>query len=638
MKKFTFFMAALLMTGAVYAQNDCVANTRDMAPAIPVISQEGFKKSDPTRAILYNNGPLITHPGAGAGGAHVSMVNTPYSDIYGSNCNKAAGYSLADDFILDAQSTVETINFWAYQTGSPGTASTITGAYVRIWNGEPGMCGSTVIWGDLTTNRMAFSSYSNINRIMSSDGMSNTARRIMDVGVTVNTVLDPGYYWLEWTFTGSTDFTGPWCPPVTVLGVPETGNAKQCYNGVWKSVSAEQGGTHDMTFVLSGTTTGVTKIIPKAPTAFTATPVGTTSVCNLQWTNPSQAFGGATLANITKVVLERDAQIIKEFPAPAVGGVMTFTDTPPTIGVYDYSVYAVTTDGNGQRSFARASVGNPCSAEVIVSGLGDLKDAWSWVLYDNKTGHKYKGAGGESDLEALTAGTFPVEIYGNATFKIWQHGTYGDNTGLVTVKLDGNIVYEKTTAAFPVGFNESADLPCAGTCESVSGVSSEYSADNKQVIITWNPPATLTPTHYVIYKNDVEIPQAITKTEYEDDVSSLEYGAYTFKYCVLPVYAASICVGEVEKVCDEISFTVVGIKNYTTTFSINPNPASNYISITSKNNFNGIEVLNFLGQVVISKTNNNNNIKLDISDLTNGIYFVRIFSEIGTSVQKFVKQ
>jgi len=69
-------------------------------------------------------------------------------------------------------------------------------------------------------------------------------------------------------------------------------------------------------------------------------------------------------------------------------------------------------------------------------------------------------------------------------------------------------------------------------------------------------------------------------------------------------------------------------------FSIVPNPATTKITITTENSFNKIEVINFLGQSVISQTETT----IDVSQLPNGVYFVRLNSDNGISVQKFVKQ
>ena len=83
----------------------------------------------------------------------------------------------------------------------------------------------------------------------------------------------------------------------------------------------------------------------------------------------------------------------------------------------------------------------------------------------------------------------------------------------------------------------------------------------------------------------------------------------------------------------------VGIKdNVKTKFSIIPNPAKNNIAVNAENNFHTIEILSFLGQVVYSQPNVGSQASLDITNLSNGVYFVRIISDSSTSVKKFVKQ
>jgi hypothetical protein len=89
----------------------------------------------------------------------------------------------------------------------------------------------------------------------------------------------------------------------------------------------------------------------------------------------------------------------------------------------------------------------------------------------------------------------------------------------------------------------------------------------------------------------------------------------------------------------EVKETYLGISGVElTTFSIVPNPAHNTITINARVPFHKIEVINFLGQIVISQTNDSQTAKLDISNINNGVYFVRVTSEDKTYVKKFVKQ
>jgi len=89
----------------------------------------------------------------------------------------------------------------------------------------------------------------------------------------------------------------------------------------------------------------------------------------------------------------------------------------------------------------------------------------------------------------------------------------------------------------------------------------------------------------------------------------------------------------------EVSNIYVSVKdNVKTTFTLVPNPAHDKIQVTAATPFHTIEVVSFLGQTILSQTADGTIANLDVSTLTNGVYFVRIISENGVSVKKFVKQ
>lgn len=75
-------------------------------------------------------------------------------------------------------------------------------------------------------------------------------------------------------------------------------------------------------------------------------------------------------------------------------------------------------------------------------------------------------------------------------------------------------------------------------------------------------------------------------------------------------------------------------------FSIYPNPAHNSIMIKSLNliKINSVQIINNLGQVVIYEvTNSNNDINIDVSGLSNDLYFVKINFDKGVNNYKFLK-
>jgi hypothetical protein len=181
------------------------------------------------------------------------------------------------------------------------------------------------------------------------------------------------------------------------------------------------------------------------------------------------------------------------------------------------------------------------------------------------------------------------------------------------------------------------DMPvCLLPCKPVTNVTATYA--EKVITVKWTAPAGLVPDYYEI-SLDGEDPDDATETEFTVDVSDLEEGNYEYEFCVTPVYGDDVCSGEVSKACKKVSFTIVGIKeNAKTTFSIVPNPAHNNVTVSANYYFHTIEMVSFLGQTVLTQSNIGNTAKVDISDLANGVYFVRIISENGTKVQKFVKQ
>ncbi len=81
------------------------------------------------------------------------------------------------------------------------------------------------------------------------------------------------------------------------------------------------------------------------------------------------------------------------------------------------------------------------------------------------------------------------------------------------------------------------------------------------------------------------------------------------------------------------------IKNYETDnkFSVYPNPSSDFISINS-NLISNIIVFNILGNKVLEIENYQQNNKIDVSKLENGIYFISINNIYNSKTLKFIKK
>lgn len=77
-------------------------------------------------------------------------------------------------------------------------------------------------------------------------------------------------------------------------------------------------------------------------------------------------------------------------------------------------------------------------------------------------------------------------------------------------------------------------------------------------------------------------------------------------------------------------------KLLTQNIKLYPNPVSNILSIDSKIKLTKVEIYTLLGQKV--KIVNKNFRSINIEDISNGIYMIKIHSKKGTTVRKLIKK
>ena len=86
-----------------------------------------------------------------------------------------------------------------------------------------------------------------------------------------------------------------------------------------------------------------------------------------------------------------------------------------------------------------------------------------------------------------------------------------------------------------------------------------------------------------------------------------------------------------------INFSIipVGVEENVAKVLVYPNPASDYLIISTEGNYT-VKMLNLSGQIV-SEKQVAETVRIDVKDLPNGIYFIQIATEDGQVVTKFVK-
>jgi hypothetical protein len=210
---------------------------------------------------LFSNGPVITHPGGGYNGNNLSRLDPPLSTL---GSNASANFKIVEDFILPGTSnyTIDSIGFWAYQTGS-GQAPSFTGLFATIWEGDPNK-GGTQLFGDELENIIDNLYFSGIYRASANTPLDSTRPLMKLVGAYFTPVVLRGgvRYFIEWNFSGSIA-SGPWQSAIAVPGIQITGNAQQKTSTGYQAMDGggtgfQQGAPFEVHYTLN--TTSVSEI------------------------------------------------------------------------------------------------------------------------------------------------------------------------------------------------------------------------------------------------------------------------------------------------------------------------------------------------------------------------------------------
>lgn len=334
--------------------------------------------------VLIDNGPIYNSVGTGAGGANESVLYTTTFAMGTIGFGHQLSFSnrVADDFIVPGTWQIDSVVFYAYQTGST-TTSTITQVNFIIWNNIPGSVGASIVYGDSTTNRLSSSTFSNTYRITETT-VGNTQRPIMrNVCATPGLSLAPGTYWIDWQ-TDGTLASGPWAVPRVPVGQSVTGNGMQRTNFVW--ANAVDGGTGTPAQGFPFEIYGAGTPLPIELASFRVEAAGHTHV--LDWACVSEI--NTAYFDIERSANGRDFKSIGRTNAAGTTEATTnyhFVDAQPLQGMNYYRLKQV--DRDGKYAFSKVLsiqnsgaaeirvYPNPAMQELHVSGLSETPQKYS---------------------------------------------------------------------------------------------------------------------------------------------------------------------------------------------------------------------------------------------------------------------
>lgn len=106
-------------------------------------------------------------------------------------------------------------------------------------------------------------------------------------------------------------------------------------------------------------------------------------------------------------------------------------------------------------------------------------------------------------------------------------------------------------------------------------------------------------------------------------------------------YYASQTIDDVES-AQRLGVTVnlvLGLENTIfETLSCFPNPTTGLLNLENSNGINTVSITNALGQQIFTKAINSNNAQVDVSSLSNGVYFVTVISGSASKMIKVIKE
>jgi len=573
----------------------------------PVSSNVDFSKSG-SKGLLLDNGPFVTHPGGGPGGSDYSMLESPDINFGFGNQQNIPNY-VGDDFSVTSTWNIDTLVFFGYQTGSSATP-TFTGLFVEIWDGEPGVAGSAVIWGDMTTDILSDSYFSNCYR---GNDLVNTTRPVMCIVAYITGLsLPAGDYWIAWSATGSLS-SGPWVPPITIPGQFNTGNAIQYTTtaGAWAPI-LDGTNPKGLPFLIYGT----------SPTL-------------------------APPTNLAATVDGQDVHLTWDPPAAGTIEELIYDDDTPS-GSYSYVGYTMS---------SQMSPSGPCKilklkyyttvADPLIAGFEprvfnwDVTQPGTTILYET-TADAVDGGWMEVDISAqniLVDGDFMVG------FGSIQDGVYmGYNTtdnGRAWDYDDAGGTWAQWNETYFIraiveySKGDVVELSPVITRQKTR-ISRDKMIDHPRGAVISDPKApipsrsTLALLGYNAYREGTKLNASVIADLFYDD---LAVAPGTYNYTVTAVYDAgeSAPTDPVEVQIFGVSIDEIGKQSV----HVYPNPASSIVNVESDFDIRSIEVLSYSGQSLFSDQNvDTRTCRINVSGLLHGVYFVRVTTTQDTRTVK----
>ena len=378
------------------------------------------------------------------------------------------------------------------------------------------------------------------------------------------------------------------------------------------------------------------------------------SSVRLQWTNPTQTVDGNALTSITSVTIRRNFEVIAELTDAQVGADMEYEDNGLNPGLYEYAIFVTNDAGISRITYRKLLVGEKCN--IVFNLHDDGGDGWKGAAISIADENFNRLA-----IVTMTQGSDLVVdlpmLKGNLHF-IWNHGWYHTQEQYDTdyecsftiFDADGNELFvsdDLEDGIFMTYENNCEETPL--TCYPVQNLEGEYfwnSNEEYGAHLTWDRPDITANLHHFqvvrtigAYKDGDEL---IAEIPYEDN-SHYEYYDNTYDLVQGDVYYSVNCVYiRGEERCEseylEVLIDITSVDENTANISIYPNPTNGILVVETQcfasQPTNTYRITNLLGQTLLQGNLTAATQQINVSELPEGMYLIRIETENGVMVQK----
>ena len=360
-----------------------------------------------------------------------------------------------------------------------------------------------------------------------------------------------------------------------------------------------------------------------------------THTVTLAMTVPTVSVSGATLESIESIVVERNGEVIQTFSNPQPGEEITFVDEVPEDGCYNYTVYGMNNNWEGERFSQIALVGPNCTWKVVTT----TTNFQGW----NGGKLQFVGANGVIFKEMTMENSSPVSEKFQMPEGEFQLQWVAPSTDVPTLTISLKNSANQQVYNFSGASNQLNGVLYSGSndcqdCTPPTNLEGEYYYENGVfgTLLSWS--CDYAPAKFKVYRSEdgvnYEEIAAVENTEnqYLDEVES---GDYYYKVTAYNAACESTPAVTLDGF-DYIFVSVTGVEdNGVAQAQVYPNPVKEML-VVQATGLTGVAVYNTLGQLVYRCQVQSDRMEVNTAGLESGVYTVNVSTENGMVSKRIV--